>query len=476
MTSGFTSFSLKSSGTDQRNYGTGTLTVGDGTNVANNTLPVAFAAASITGTLTGTGTVIATSGSVANSDYMVIGTWTAGTWTAGPVATVTSTGFAAGIPTASFTSVTGKRATYNLLNATPVYTSIGSTPGALTSASLNVDFAAATSFVGVDLSVSLPGQSYNLKGGVVGTGSGFTGKVSMSNPDCIAGAGANTCGLATINGGFSGPNAQNAMLAFAASSLVNGNFGGAASLTQSVAPVTIPISNTLTDLRINLSDNSQSVVGQTYATGAPSTVTSTFMGQRLTGFSDRNSATSSTLTIKDNNASPGAYGAIGTVSSADFVGWGNWITSEKKNVRDSPPCTAACTTIQALDSVHYIVGRPTASMPMTGTANYQLAGSTAPTSTLLGTGQLVSANMNANFGLGTASVSVNALFGGSTTVAFTQGVTFTPGSPTFSGSNASTTVSGFFSGSNAYRAAAVYGTSAVSAAGQVSGAVVFQKN
>ena len=412
---------------------------------------------------------------------MVIGTWTAGTWTGATPATVTSTGFAAGIPTASFTGVTGKRASFALANATPVYTSIGSTAGTMTGGSLNVDFdssATPTSFIGVDLNVSMPAQSYNLKGSVLGTGSGFTGKVSMSNSDCIAGTGANTCGLAVINGGFSGANAKNALLSFSATSLVNGNFGGAASLTQSTAPLSIPTNNTLTDLRINLSDISQTVVGQTYATATPNTVTTSFVGERLTGITDRNAATFSTLTIKDNNVSPGGYGSIGVISSADFVGWGNWITGQKQNVVDSPvPCTGGCTTTNALNSVHYIVGRPTATMPMTGTANYQLAGSTAPTSTLQGTGQLVSASMNANFGLGTANVLVNALFGGSTTVAFTQGVTFTPGSPTFSGSNSViTTVSGFFTGSNAYRAAAVYGTSAVSAAGQVSGAVVFQRN
>jgi hypothetical protein len=148
-------------------------------------------------------------------------------------------------------------------------------------------------------------------------------------------------------------------------------------------------------------------------------------------------------------------------------------------VLDSPPCTSTCTTTLALDLVNYIGGRLSvpASMPTTGTANSQLTGSTTPTSTLQGTGQLVSASMSANFGLGTANVLVNALFGGSTTVAFTQGVTFTPGTATFSGPNSVvTTVSGFFTGSNAYRAAAVYGTSAVSAAGRVSGEVVFQKN
>jgi hypothetical protein len=148
-------------------------------------------------------------------------------------------------------------------------------------------------------------------------------------------------------------------------------------------------------------------------------------------------------------------------------------------VLDSPPCTSTCTTTLALDLVNYIGGRLSvpASMPTTGTANYQLAGSTAATSTLQGTGQLVSAKMNANFGLGAANVLVNALFGGLTTVAFTQGVTFTSGTATVSGANSViTTVNGFFTGNNAYRAAAVYSTSAVSAAGQVSGAVVFQKN
>ena len=369
----------------------------------------------------------------------------------------------------------GKRATYALSNATPVYAAISSSAGTVTDGSLHVDFDALTSFVAVDLSVRLPTQSYNLKGGVVGTGSGFSGQVSMSNPDCVAGLGANTCSSATISGGFSGPNATNALLSFSANSLANGNFGGAAVLAQSTVSASIPTHNSYTDLRVVLSDISNTVVGSSYYTTTPDTMTTFFNAELLTGLTLREAP--STTSIKNSNGSAAAYGAVGLIGAADFIGWGHWNKGDKKILQDQPPCTESCSSAFALDSVHYLVGRPTAVMPTSGTGVYKLVGGSAPTSSLQNTGELLSANLLANFNLGTATATINTRFG-RTLVDITQAVTFTAGTPSFTGSTTGTVnthVTGFFNGSNAYRAGLVYATDAVRSVGQVSGAAVLQK-
>ena len=119
------------------------------------------------------------------------------------------------------------------------------------------------------------------------------------------------------------------------------------------------------------------------------------------------------------------------------------------------------------------MGRPTplAQMPAAGLqGSYQLAGGTAYSS-VHGAGQLTGGAMTANFGSasqGSAYVDLTTRFGG--TDYFSSLIVDINGAK-ISG-NAG--VSGFFTGSNASRAAIVYSTP-IESAGQVSGAAIFQQ-
>jgi hypothetical protein len=160
-------------------------------------------------------------------------------------------------------------------------------------------------------------------------------------------------------------------------------------------------------------------------------------------------------------------GALGIPTDADFVGWGSWVTGQKI-VAGSPT---------AIESVHFVMGRPTplAQMPadnMQGT--YQLAGGTA-FSSLLGAGQLVSGSMTANFGAysagqGYGNIDLSTRFGGTD---YSTSLNVDLNNAKITGS-AGANVTGFFTGSNASRAALVYSTP-IESAGQVSGAAVFQQ-
>ena len=119
-------------------------------------------------------------------------------------------------------------------------------------------------------------------------------------------------------------------------------------------------------------------------------------------------------------------------------------------------------------------------MPLTGIANYSLVGGTAPTTTLSGiskTGQLLNASLSANFGStsGTVTANIDTLFG-TIPVTINQLASITPGTANFSGSTtsaASSSISGFFTGNQAYRAGLVFTTN--SSLGKVTGAAVFQR-
>jgi hypothetical protein len=429
-----------------------------------------------TGTLTGTGTVIATSGSSANSDYMVIGTWTAGTWTGASPATITSTGFAAGIPStsATLTALSGQRATYALQNSTPVYSSTSANGSFKNTSALSVDFTSTSAYMDVNLDITMPTEIYKLRGGISGFSSGFNGVVTVSSDDCIAGT--ITCGVAKIAGGFSGPNAS-ALLSFGATSSADGSFGGAAIFNKTSLAST-PNNNAQAGLQINVADGSNIAPGSAYAS-KPSpltTVTTKFLGEKLLEFSE---AATATVTLTNNTPAGGTYGALGVISDSDFLGWGNWVTGTKS--------TTASTNTDTLNSTHYLVGRPTpgVQMPTTGTAvNYVLVGGTAPTATSGGvttTGQLVSASMTANFVASTATASINTMFSTTAVNITNHPLTIVPAAATFSGvvNNPSppsvVTVSGFFTGDKAYRAGLVYSTNQNGALGQVTGAVALQK-
>ena len=165
-------------------------------------------------------------------------------------------------------------------------------------------------------------------------------------------------------------------------------------------------------------------------------------------------------------------GALGIPTDADFVGWGSWVTGQK----------IVAGTPTAIESVHFVMGRPTplAQMPadnMQGT--YQLAGGTA-FSSLLGAGQLVGGSLVANFGAygagqGYGSLNLTTRFGGND-YGVSSELDINNAKIT---NNSGASVTGFFTGNNASRAALVYSTPSATGAGanagQVSGAAVFQQ-
>jgi hypothetical protein len=165
-------------------------------------------------------------------------------------------------------------------------------------------------------------------------------------------------------------------------------------------------------------------------------------------------------------------GALGVSSDPDFVGWGSWVTGQK----------FVGGSLTAIESVHFVMGRPTpsAQMPadnMQGT--YQIAGGTA-SSNLLGAGELVSGSLIANFGAyspgqGYGSLDLTTRFGGND-YSVSSNLDINNSKIT---STSVTNVTGFFTGNNASRAALVYSASSVTgagpSAGQVSGAAVFQQ-
>jgi hypothetical protein len=165
-------------------------------------------------------------------------------------------------------------------------------------------------------------------------------------------------------------------------------------------------------------------------------------------------------------------GALGVPTDLDFVGWGSWVTGQK---------IVAGTPI-AIESVHFVMGRPTplAQMPadnMQGT--YQFAGGTA-ISSQLGAGQLVGGSLVANFGAygagqGYGSLNLTTRFGGNDYGVSSELDINNAKITNNSGAN----VTGFFTGNNASRAALVYSAPSVTgagpSAGQVSGAAVFQQ-
>jgi hypothetical protein len=176
--------------------------------------------------------------------------------------------------------------------------------------------------------------------------------------------------------------------------------------------------------------------------------------------------------------SGGEYFTLGAGGThADFgsdgilLAWGRWIG----------PVTGGCGASCALDEdydakrgFHYVVGMPTASMPQTGTARYELIGATRPThldgipspGTVSGTLSVdfgaLAVGMNLNVGIDGKGYAVggNAGISGST---FSSNISTNLPPVTATGTSAgactsgcSAGVDGFFAGTNAARAGLAY--------------------
>lgn len=475
----FTSLGVNKDGFDQRLSVNGSLLLGD---TQQPTQPTAYASASSavgTGSLVGSGAALSSSGSLENGDYLVIGTWDGASWVRPNTSpsTVGFTAFAAGVasPSTALAALNGVRATYSLKDATPVYAQVGG-PGVLQSTSkITADFTNA--FVNVNLDVQMPADiSYKLQGGFSALGDGvFRGNLAVSGSAC---QGVNAgCGPGLVSGGFSGRNVQNAFLSYGSFSVVNGAFGGAASFTSS-GQIPTPTIDTQTDLAVLVTEGGGALSNRLFKTGglterttaatAVTVVTPTFKGEKLDSLIER---VNSSDTTQLSSSSTRSFGSLGVNTDTDFIGWGNWIAGSKESK------TQQTTIVYGLDSVHYLVGRPTATMPSSGVASYMLVGGTAPTATLDGvtqTGQLLSANFIANFGTGTVRTNINTQFG--TTAVNITNHPSQISSGYFSGVDPSgTAISGFFTGDQATRAGLVY-TIPNSPIGNVTGAAALQRS
>jgi hypothetical protein len=182
---------------------------------------------------------------------------------------------------------------------------------------------------------------------------------------------------------------------------------------------------------------------------------------------------------------------IGTGTHADFgtdgiLAWGRWTGDVFVGVDGS-----LSQTYGPDQGLHYVIGKPTTTMPTGGTASYQLAGATRPTYLDGGTAPgTLSGSLSVNFGTGTVGTNLNIampdnrtyVVGGSSTISGSQFFGFAQqGSLTVSGtggacsSGCDAAVSGFFAGSSAERAGLGFHVNDFLANKDVVGAAAFQK-
>ena len=215
-------------------------------------------------------------------------------------------------------------------------------------------------------------------------------------------------------------------------------------------------------------------VGGAVAVAAP--VTTTFnAASQLTGYTNTAATETGTNTA----------GTLSLSGQDGVIGWGRW-TGAFTSTGAGATAIGAAGTMTSLD---YVVGIPTAVMPTTGTVTYNLLGSTTPTATNGTTGYTVTASVTVNFALTTGQVGVNmtvANAANSYTTGATpltiSGSTFTGAVPTTSSPTSTapcsggctTSVNGFFAGTNAARVGLSYTISNISGGNSVQGVAAFK--
>ncbi len=162
------------------------------------------------------------------------------------------------------------------------------------------------------------------------------------------------------------------------------------------------------------------------------------------------------------NATGNLGSASVTFSATDgIIGWGRW-EGNISSTGSIPTMTPGV--------LHYVIGIPTAAMPTTGTATYNLMGYTNPTATDNSSNYAVSGQLTVDFALTTMGVnmtianSANSYTVSDNTATSRSGATF---SGTFLATTSSTgscggacgcttSINGFFAGTNASRAGLSY--------------------
>ena len=230
----------------------------------------------------------------------------------------------------------------------------------------------------------------------------------------------------------------------------------------------------------NLSIMPGMVSGPGYAMAYASTGSTTGVGPAgaLTGVTTTFSGPSQLVQYSYGVTAP-FTGSLGTAtvsfSATDgIIGWGRWAGNTAGNAPPHP------LTNSVFD---YITGIPTPVMPTTGTATYSLMGYTSPTATDGSTGYTFNGSLIAVFSNNTVNVNMNVA--NSTSSYSLSNVPLGITGSTFSGSSIPTTctglscttsINGFFAGTNASRAGLSYSISNSSPTNNIQGVAAFAKN
>jgi len=228
-----------------------------------------------------------------------------------------------------------------------------------------------------------------------------------------------------------------------------------------IAAAVTPKEKTFTDITVLgvVTDSSNNAFNE-LGTGTGLTSTFEVQGNRLIKV-NKPGAISTTWTPASGATITSGH-IVGSVTDADFIGWGSWSAATKTEVSGS-------TTVTPLQYFHYVAGRPTAAgqMPTTGTATYNFVGGTVTRINGGGTtvGSFTAANTNLSVNFGTSSLTANI-----DTPFVTFNDTASISGSTFSGSY----VKGFFVGAGATRAGLTF-LKALTAGDHVTGAIVFTR-
>lgn len=187
----------------------------------------------------------------------------------------------------------------------------------------------------------------------------------------------------------------------------------------------------------------------------------------LSGVTAAFNSTSQLTQYSGTNDSSSLGSAAVTFSATDgIIGWGRW---DGNTIATGPMSPGLSSGV-----FHYVIGLPTATMPTTGTATYNLMGYTNPTATDGSTGWGVKGDLSVTFGTSIASVAINNLTIWNSNHTYVVNTLTSPlsasnSNPVFSGSFVNTTsptgscgascatsISGFFAGTNASRAGLSY--------------------
>lgn len=455
--------------------------------------PLEFRAVSgekITRTGTAQPLVSNSSGSVATNDLMAIGSFATSNWLdANGTLNVTQTAFVTGTPTptSDISALTGVQGRYSFGTATPVFSTVAGRTGELLSDSnLLVSFLGMGNYVTANLNVHMysnvgsgpqtfavvSGDSYyNLNGTGVfsradnGISAGFAGQLSCAT-------GGDFCYSGSFNGFFGGPSASKAGLSFNAATENDGIVNGAAVFNRDNQ---IPYSAAFVEGAVTGSSGRVFGSGSTYNYYGRNSSGNDSFAFDGNGLSSWTSSDGSNASVTRRTVASDASGSAGDVYNGDYIGWGNWVGG-----------TAYTGGSQDIDSVHYIVGTPTAHMPTTGSAYFSQTGGSAPTGTryvsgagssIITTGTLNAAgSLNVDFTNSKLFVNVSGVVGTETFNTNSAPAYISSGATFASNSSAAVFINGLFTGAGATRAGLVYGLEGSSAVGRITGAVAFEKN